>query len=263
MLRKINKIICYLKIIGLRGTFQSIVCALQKKEGRINVMGKNHRHPVALRLLTSDIPTYRQVFIDQEYDISLEAPPSTIVDAGANIGLSSIYFASKYPNAIIIALEPEDRNFSILEENVSQYPNITPLKKALWSSCGEISLVDPGLGHWGFMTQNKDEAVAEHSTLHDTVASLTVDRIIKDHNIGKIDILKVDIEGAEAEVFSDTSLWLDKVGTIIIELHENLKPGCQRSFYSGSNGFDFEWTQGENIFLSRKSEMHERPTKRH
>ena len=66
-----------------------------------------------------------------------------------------------------------------------------------------------------------------------------------------VDILKIDIEGAEKEVFADPSLWIDKTKSIIIELHERMKPGCNRSFYRGSEGFDDEWSIGEKVYLSK------------
>jgi len=82
------------------------------------------------------------------------------------------------------------------------------------------------------------------------VAAMTVDRIMRDYALEKIDILKVDIEGAEREVFSCTSAWLDKVDAIIIELHDRMKAGCSRSFYHGTSGFDNEWRRGENVYVS-------------
>lgn len=254
MQKSIQRIIKYFKVIGLKGFVLSIASKLLNKELRIKIVGRDHRHPISLRLLSSDIPAYRQVFLDKEYDFSSIVTPEVIIDAGANIGMSSIYFANKYPNAKIIALEPENSNFDLLEENTLPYKNIKSLKSALWSSCGYMSLVDPGLGNWGFMTKDRNTSNIDQAKLCDTVISLTVNQIMQDQQIDKIDILKIDIEGAEKEVFSNTSLWLDKVDMIIIELHEHLKPGCNRSFYLGSNGFDCEWTQGENIFLSRESE---------
>jgi hypothetical protein len=80
---------------------------------------------------------------------------------------------------------------------------------------------------------------------------MTVDTIMKEQGIDHIDILKIDIEGAEREVFRDPSSWIGKVDALIVELHEPMKPGCNRSFYSGSNGFDNEWLQGENVYRTR------------
>jgi hypothetical protein len=74
---------------------------------------------------------------------------------------------------------------------------------------------------------------------------------MKEQGIDYIDILKIDIEGAEREIFRDPSSWIEKVDSLIIELHECMKPGCYRSFYNGSNGFDDEWQQGEKVYLTR------------
>ena len=93
-----------------------------------------------------------------------------------------------------------------------------------------------------------------------TVTAMSIDKIMKDYSLTKIDILKIDIEGAEREVFSDTSSWIEKVDSIIVELHERMKSGCNRSFYCGSNGFDNEWGQGENVYLSRGNCLTRRPT---
>ncbi len=94
----------------------------------------------------------------------------------------------------------------------------------------------------------------ESDIISDEVNGITVDKIMKDFNLKKIDILKIDIEGAEKEVFQDTSFWIKKVNSIVIELHEDLKPGCSRSFYNGTNGFDDEWIQGYNLVcLSRNN----------
>ena len=208
--------------------------------------------PIYLRLGTSDLETYEQVFTDQEYDFIMHTPPKTIVDAGANIGLASIYFAARYPESKIIAIEPEESNFELLKKNVKPYENIIPLQAALWDKNEEIDLVDPGLGKWGFMTEEKDSQEKPLADLCHQVQGMTVDSIIEEYALSKIDILKIDIEGAEKEVFNDTSAWIRDVNAMIVELHERMKSGCNRSFYNGSNGFDNEWHQGENVYLSRK-----------
>ncbi len=101
------------------------------------------------------------------------------------------------------------------------------------------------------MTEGKDSSEHLLGDIFQTVRATTVDRIINDFELDKIDILKIDIEGAEREVFDDTSSWIGKVDALIVELHERIKSGCNRSFYNGSNGFDHEWTQGENVYLAR------------
>ena len=72
-----------------------------------------------------------QVFLDNEYDFRAVERPQVIVDAGANIGLASILFANRYPQAKILAIEPEHDNFNLLADNVRSYDNIVPLQAAL------------------------------------------------------------------------------------------------------------------------------------
>ncbi len=101
------------------------------------------------------------------------------------------------------------------------------------------------------MTQESDNHEQNLGNLCHQVPGMTISKIMADYELARIDILKIDIEGAEREVFSDSSAWIGKVDSAIIELHERMKSGCNRSFYNGSNGFDQEWLQGENVYLSR------------
>ena len=71
------------------------------------------KHPITLRLFGSDIPTFKKIFIEQEYDINLLREPKSIIDAGVNVGFTSVYFANKYPDCRILAIEPEASNFEI------------------------------------------------------------------------------------------------------------------------------------------------------
>jgi FkbM family methyltransferase len=254
-----QRIKLHLRTVGLTGLLCAIGAKVTNSMVRFTVDREDCRHPLRLRLHSSDVQAYDQVFVGQEYDFVVEAQPKVIVDAGANIGLASIYFANRYPTARIIALEPEQSNFELLKDNVRAYPQVIPVQAALWNNNDEINLIDPGLGKWGFMTETKDAAQDRAVNTCHTVAALTIDRIMKDYDLAKIDILKIDIEGAEKEVFSDTSAWIGRVDAIVIELHDRMKPGCSDSFYSGAVGFDHHWFQGENVFLSRGNCVARRP----
>ena len=248
----------YLKTLGLSGLTSAIRGRLTNSLIYFEVNRTDCEHPFRLRLPSSDVSTYEQVFIKEEYDFLVERQPRVIVDAGANIGLASIYFANKYPQAMIIAVEPENSNFELLKENVAPYARVVPVHAALWNKNEEIGVFDPGLGKWGFTTETKDFSDASAARCH-TVMATTVDQLMARHEIDRIDILKVDIEGAEKEVFSDNSSWIQKIDSIIIELHDRVKPGCSQSFYRGSRGFDREWTRGENIYVSRHGCIAQRP----
>jgi FkbM family methyltransferase len=242
----------YWRVTGLRGLLRALRSQVVGAHSVIDVVRSDCKYPIRLRVPSSDVATFRQVFLNGEYDFQVASPPQVIIDAGANIGLASIYFANRYPQARILAIEPERSNFELLRENVAPYPNVTPLQAALWDKDEEIQLTDPGLGKWGFMTESKQVAASARSNTCHAVAARSVSTLLREFGLDRVDILKVDIEGAEKEVFQDTASWIGQVESIIVELHERMKPGCNRSFYCGSNGFDEEWQQGENVYLARR-----------
>jgi hypothetical protein len=78
------------------------------------------------------------------------------------------------------------------------------------------------------------------------VAGVTVDALMDSRGLDAIDVLEIDIEGAEKEVFTDASAWIDRVGVLMVELHERMKTGCNRAVYAATGGFATEWVQGPN-----------------
>lgn len=247
----IQKLKYYNRVVGFSGMLQVLRSKLTHSSELIKIERDDCKAPIWLRFPASDIPTYEQVFMTYEYDFKVDAPPAVILDAGANIGLASVLFANKYPDAKIIAVEPEQNNFEILLKNVAPYPNITAMRGALWHRNTEIDIFNPGRGDWGFVTKEDDKTDAEDASTGQKVRAMTVDKIIEEFGLGRINILKIDIEGAEREVFSDTASWIDDVDSVIVELHEYASPGCSRSFYTGTPGFEHEWHQGENVYLSK------------
>jgi FkbM family methyltransferase len=239
------------RLLGYRGLIKRIKWFLSGKPStEISVCLPNIRHPLNLRFGTSDLDAYEQIFMELHYYADFKTSPRVIVDAGANIGLASIYFANCFPQAKIFAVEPELSNFRLLERNVRQYANVMPIRAALWSMNTTIDLIDPGKGHWGFQTVEAGQKAAGDRI--DNVTAITVDRLMNDHEIDHIDVLKIDIEGAEQEVFADPSKWINRVSVLIVELHERIKIGCTRTFYNATNGFDHEWMRSDNVYLARK-----------
>jgi FkbM family methyltransferase len=240
----------HLHALGVRGLVSAIKGKLTKTPVLLQVNRPDIRFPFFLRT-PPDVSIFEQIFCRQEYQFDVKRTPGIIVDAGANIGLASIYFSNKFPDARIIAIEPEESNLEILGKNIAPYANIISHRGALWHENTKLDIVDPGVGKCGLMTQAQDGMEKRYGKFVQEVQGVTVDTIMKEYGIDRIDILKIDIEGAEREVFRDSSSWIGKVDALIIELHERLKPGCNRSFYNGSNGFDNEWSRGENLFLTR------------
>ncbi len=247
----------YNHVVRVQGPVVAILAAIHAKNITTPILFQitdpDIKYPFFIRVPSSDISVCGQIFIGHDYAFNITRQPKTIVDAGANIGIASIYFSNTFPSSRIIAIEPEKSNFEILKRNVGPYENIIPVCGALWHENRMIHLVDPGLGKWGFMTHENDGDNKNYGDLCHEISGITVDMIMKEYGIDHIDILKMDIEGAEREVFRNASAWIEKVDVLIVELHERMKSGCNRSFYNGTNGFDDEWIQGENVYLARNS----------
>jgi FkbM family methyltransferase len=169
------------------------------------------RIKVQLRLGSSDISVFNGIFRWLEYGWDLDRKPQTIIDGGAYIGLSAIYFTMRYPGVRIVAVEASEQNFELLVRNTSAFPNIQPVHAALWPAAGALVLTDPGTGLWGLQVK---EAVEQDGAVPggggqsvDSVRAITIDDIIREHSLDRIDLLKVDIEGAEKELFGQPGPW--------------------------------------------------------
>lgn len=207
--------------------------------------------PVHLRLRTSDFRIYGQVMGREEYALPLGQPPRVIVDAGANIGLSAVYFANRYPAASILAIEPEAANYGLLCKNVAAYPQIVPIRAALWDVPTTAALVgQPGL--YGAVRVQMTEQPLPGTGMGE-VATVTLTQLMADYQLDYVDLLKMDIEGAEQKVFAAAAPWIGQVNVIIAELHDRLYPGCALSFYAATRGFDCAWRRGEHIIVARRN----------
>jgi FkbM family methyltransferase len=241
----------YYSALGLQGVAVFLLAKFLKRPLSFKKKVSGLSHPIYLRIGTTDNCVFRQIFIEKHYDFSLSSLPNVIIDAGANIGMSAVFFANKYPAAKIIALEPEDSNFALLKENAAPYPQITPLKVALWKEEKAIRLVDPGEGHHGFRTV---ERATGESSQNSFVPATDLDTLMTKMNIEFIDVLKIDIEGAEKEVFEHAQNWIDRVGVLMVELHDHITPGCTKAFEKATDGFIGDSRRGETLIRRKKVE---------
>ena len=132
---------------------------------------------IKVRKNTSDIYVVYQVLQNQAYNcVHTLHEVNTIIDAGANIGCASVFFAKCYPNAKIYALEPEKSNYKLLVKNTSKYPNVIPINAGLWGTDGVLNVIDDNSGNWGFK-------VSENGTGINKVKCYTINSLIKKFNI--------------------------------------------------------------------------------
>lgn len=222
----------YYNNFGLSGLLAISAYRIFGRPKEITAQPRGIQHPVHIRVRTSDSSIYGEVLLQGEYAFDLPFSPKTIVDAGANIGMTSIYFTHRYPEAKIVAVEAEASNFAVLARNVEPYPAIIPIHAALWDRDGQISVSeqDPATdsgGNWGFVT---------HEGPGVKVRAITMPTLMKEMQMRSIELLKVDIEGAEQEVFKACD-WMDDIRCLMIELHDRFKPGCSKAVDSVTQGF--------------------------
>ena len=193
---------------------------------RFNYLVNGYKKSFSLKRNSSDPQVFEQIIEKNEYIPIVEIfkekniIPSNMIDAGANIGLTCLYFKSYFPDLLITALEPSDDTFSRLENNIvnNKLSGVTYLKKGLWSSITRLK-ADTSFRDgqdWAFRLI---EAKPNEEALFETT---TIEGLINDFNIETIDFLKIDIEGGEDEVFKDFSKinWLDKVKVSALEIHD-------------------------------------------
>ncbi len=242
------------QLLGWRGAIQLAV-AQKMGRARLKVLLPPLGLSVDLRLNDSDVSVLEKVWINREYSLPFDITPEFIVDAGANTGLSALYFAYLFPEAQIIALEPEPANFELLVANCAGCPRIYPVHAALWKNSASVRIDSPGGDSWAFRVTEASGCEVENA--HENVAAVTIPQLLALHARDRIDLLKLDIEGAEREIFTpECREWLPKVGVIVIELHDRYLPGCSRAFYSEIVRFRFaQESRGENIFIQLTSPL--------
>jgi FkbM family methyltransferase len=203
---------------------------------------------IILRKNTSDDHIFVDLFMFNELRLPIEFNPKLIVDAGAYGGYSALYYSRKYPNAKIIAIEPEQSNFDLLITNTKHLDNVTRIKAGIWHSDSYLKVVET-FAKCAFVVKEVSE-----DDSYDAKA-ISIDSILKNSEFDTIDILKVDIEGSENELFSvNSESWIHKVNVIVIELHDRYRDGCTTAFYSAIVPQEWdEYVEGEKVILIRKN----------
>src|ERR1044072_5448292 len=185
------------------------------------------RHPLRGELLLrergSDILTFTEIIQQEVYKEVVAAVRDchTVIDLGANIGLASRYFADHFPNCKILAVEPNSSNYEILQLNVERLVangRCRTLQAPGWSS--EKNLSGESLGypdHFSAFAVHEPAAASDTAT----ITGWPMSKIIAESGFERVDLLKVDIEGAEVKLFEGNVDWLQQVRTIAIEFHDN------------------------------------------
>ncbi len=193
----------------------SLAFAITFKYKKKNIL-KFNGQKLIIRNNLSDEKVLHSTFMEKYHLPPIKLPENaTIVDLGSNIGLTLLDFHNKYPTARIYGVEMDLENFKIARANTSGISKIDILHFAVYTS-------DEVLGYSGI--DSCSFKVDNHDDVSSKVRGITMNGLIGLLKIGKIDYLKIDIEGTEREIIIDENAesWLGKVDVINVELHDHL-----------------------------------------
>lgn len=178
------------------------------------------------QLISTDFQIIREIFVHNVYfkNFTKSVNPKIILDIGAHKGFAAIHMSNKYPNSIIYSFEPDPVNFSYLEKNlkINDIHNVIALNYAISHKTRNAFLYESAIssvGHSLFLNMVNGQL---HKKIK--VKCKTLDRVIKELKLNKIDILKMDIEGEEYPVLTKMpSVLLKKIKSILVETHPTVK----------------------------------------
>ena len=200
----------------------------------------SYPHYLCARHKSSDYDVLKQVFQEKEYScVDDVTNVKVIIDCGANAGYASCYFLSQFPHAKIYAVEPDPDNVKMCRINTRPYSNrIKIFQSGIWSHQTGLVLSQEKYRdgrEWAIQVREANQG--ENPDLIATDLSA----LIKEAGVNSVDILKIDIERSEIQVFSrNVESWLPKIKNIVIELHDE---ECELVFFNAMKDYDYERTQ--------------------
>ena len=195
----------------------------------LTLNAKGFRHPFYCRSGGSDLQVFAQVLANRQYRCLDRLDFSgLIIDCGANIGLSTLYFLTRFPNAHLIALEPDPDNFRMLALNTARFSHrVTLLQAAVWNRNTGLVFSDSHFRDGNEWTRSCRESEASEVP---QIEAFDISTILAMSSFKRVELLKVDIEGGELSLFDQSAKdWIDLVDTIAIELHG---ADCEQAFHT-------------------------------
>jgi len=269
LIRRLSKVPNYVRRFGLwsglRLLFQIERTLPSKSESVRTYRVPGYPDPVYLRESISDHAAFWQCLVLNQYEFR-RFPQSKqlmecyqtamakgvhplIIDCGGNIGLATIWFAAAFPQAKIFVIEPEKGNLEILRRNTRHFgERVTVLEGGIWNESGRLHIVNPDSGAMAF------RVTAASSTQLDSMRAYTVDEVCALAKSEAPFIVKLDIEGAQRNLFLSNTDWVGRTDLITLELDDWLLPwqGTSRTFFSCISKFPYDYLLNvESIFCFR------------
>jgi FkbM family methyltransferase len=212
-----NRLLTFWRLREVVGFFAWVWIVLQRITGQrlISVKLRQIAEPLRCRFNNSDVSVLYQVFGSYECDVELPFVPRVILDGGANVGYVTAYFAAKFPTARILAVEPNEENCRLFEQNCAQFPNVTLVRGAIWHTRTNLRIADPRARAWMVTVEESSGRAAED------VPAYTMGDLLEKVGVDCFDIVKLDIEGAEEALLLQANVgWLKAVKCLFVEVHK-------------------------------------------
>lgn len=265
LLYKIKKIPNYIGRFGIINGFiiflkiEWIVNQHPNQHICVNVPG--YSAPICMRSTIQDHSAFWICLVAEQYSVMpfpqkerlsavykkllAEGKRPLIIDAGANIGMSALWYARMYPEAKIFAIEPNHENYELLVKNTRTVEQITPFYGGVWPRNVGLIIENPDAGSQHYRTREVP------MDIDGSLNAITIDTILSKTDSDEIFIAKIDIEGGQDSLFEENTLWVEKTNLIVLELDDWQFPwkGTSRSFFSCVSKYPFDYLlHGENIF---------------
>ena len=233
-----------------------------KKENNNYLIESIYGKSIARSYDHSDYDVFKQIFNNQEYKTVLSLiklnfnieNEHIIIDAGANVGYTSLYFLDQLPKVKIFGIEPFNTNMTLYKENIkinNYEKQVVFYENALSENENKLYLIDTSF------RDGKDWSISTVASNEGNVKGITINEIIQKNEINEITVLKIDIEGAERFIFSHgNNLEFLKITKLIaIEIHDEFEIRENINSILRDNGFILftsgELTIGINLGLVR------------
>ncbi|MGI9087604.1 MAG: FkbM family methyltransferase [Chthoniobacterales bacterium] len=255
-------------IWAIRHLLQRVWLRWSKSKTTYRLRSQAARYPLLCRPDSSDHDVFHQIFVLQEYAILnqtrfLDDKSSVIlvIDCGANVGYSSSYFLSNFPACRLIAVEPDRQNFAILQRNLAPFgTRARALNSAIWSHPARLRMSENGNGDHEEWSRQVEECHVDEPA---SFLATDIPTLLKESGLGRVSILKVDIEGAEAVVFGASNIdWIESVDIILIELHEDTPYGDPTEIFRRACGDRFDFLRSGELTVAVRREGANFPSKK-
>jgi FkbM family methyltransferase len=192
---------------------------------------------VPLRLTRDDVASFTEIFQGGEYDAAFE-PALTYVDAGANTGMAAAYFATQHSLEQMVLIEANPELATKLEQVVEGLPHPAVVE--------HVALADrEGMVTFNIQADHRMSGMETDGGRPVSVPSSTLRSILERHGVEQVDILKMDIEGAEHVVLAGDPGILDRVRSLVMEVHGELSERDATIALIAARGFDIDLDRGD------------------